>query len=137
MIISLVGLCGTPVQLLRIEGQDAQLLNLRDCVAVELIVVHSRHGTFKTSPGQSPQSTKSTRSIRTAFKHDPLPTVSNGVADWRNWSSRGFDINKLINIENSFKLPSHNNGAVAKWKLKYVHSGHWLFNQFHKPPIIV
>ena len=102
------------------------MLNLRDCVAVELIVVRSRHGTFKTSPGQSLQSA---RSIRTAFKHDRLPTVSNAV-----WSSRGFD-NKLINIENSFKLHSYNikdGGVGAKWKLKYVHSELWLFNQFNK-----
>jgi hypothetical protein len=71
-----------PIELLGLtdrRGQGAQLLNLRDCVAVELIVVRSRHGTFKTSPGQSFQSS---RSIRTAFKHDHLPTVSNGVADW-------------------------------------------------------
>ena len=95
------------------------MLNLRDCLAVELIVIRSRHGTFKASPGQSLQST------RTAFNHDHLPTVS-------NWPPRGFDINKLINIDNI-----NDDGVVAKWKLKYVHSELWLFNQFHKPPIIV
>src|SRR5277367_6816461 len=92
MIISFVGLCEHLSTDRR--GQSAQLLNLRDCVAVELIVVRSRHGTFKASPGQSLQST---RSIRTAFKHDHLPTVSNVVADWRSRPSRGSDI-KLINI---------------------------------------